>query len=195
MNARDRRPGVPDDRVAIDAIDASYTLPPVTRAIHWFTVLAIVAVFVSVLIGADLDDPDQKKLIVGFHQSLGLSVLLLNGLRLLWRWLHPLPSLIVDPVKRMLGHLSHAAVYGLLLAQPLLGWLYVSARGRVTAIWGLELPALMEKNRELADSIHEWHEWAGWALLVLIALHAVAALHHHYVLRDGVLRRMVSGRA
>lgn len=190
--AQDQGPGVLEELEATEAGDA---LHPVTRAIHWFTVLAIAAVFVSVFIGADLEDPDQKKLIVGFHQSLGLSVLLLNGLRLLWRFRHPVPSLIVDPMKRLLGHLSHAAVYGLLLAQPLLGWLYVSSRGRTASFWGIALPALMGKNRELADSLHEWHEIAGWALLVLIALHALAALHHHYVLKDGVLRRMVRGRA
>jgi len=189
---QDQSPGILAELEADEAGDA---LHPVTRAIHWFTVLAIVAVFVSVLIGADLEDPAHKKLIVGFHQSLGLSVLLLNGLRLLWRWTHPMPSLIVDPVKRLLGHLSHAVVYGLLLAQPMLGWLYVSSRGRRASVWGIELPALMDKNRELADSLHEWHEIAGWALLALIALHALAALHHHYVLKDGVLRRMVRGRA
>lgn len=178
--------------------DSPAESPPlgrVTRAIHWFTVLAILAVFVSVLIGADQEDPDVKKQIIGLHQSLGLSVLLLNGLRLAWRMTHPLPSLIVDPIKRWLGHLNHAAVYALLLAQPLLGWLYVSARGRTAALWGIPVPGLMAKNRDLADAIHAWHEWAGWALLALIALHAAAALYHHYVLRDGVLRRMVRGIA
>jgi len=183
-----------DSLTKLAAEESGDALHPVTRAIHWFTVLAIIAVFVSVLIGADLEDPEQKKLIVGFHQSLGLSVLLLNGLRLLWRWWQPMPSLITDPVKRMIGHLSHAAVYGLLMAQPLLGWLYVSARGRTANFWGLPMPALIDKNRELADSIHTWHENTGWLLLALIALHALAALHHHYVLKDGVLRRMVRGR-
>ncbi|WP_293389867.1 cytochrome b/b6 domain-containing protein [Nevskia sp.] len=183
-----------DSLTELAAEESGDALHPVTRAIHWFTVLAIIAVFVSVLIGADLEDPEQKKLIVGFHQSLGLSVLLLNGLRLLWRWWHPMPSLITDPVKRMIGHLSHATVYSLLMAQPLLGWLYVSARGRTANFWGLPMPALLDKNRELADSIHAWHENTGWLLLALIAAHALAALHHHYVLKDGVLRRMVSGR-
>ena len=183
-----------DSLTELAAEESGDALHPVTRAIHWFTVLAIIAVFVSVLIGADLEDPEQKKLIVGFHQSLGLSVLLLNGLRLLWRWRHPMPSLITDPVKRRIGHLSHAAVYSLLMAQPLLGWLYVSARGRTASFWGLPMPALLDKNRELADSIHTWHENTGWLLLALIALHALAALHHHYVLKDGVLRRMVRGR-
>lgn len=163
----------------------------VTRGIHWFTVFAVLAVFVSVVIGADLEDPDQKKLIIGLHQSLGLSVLLLNGLRLLWRWTHPFPSLVTDPLKRAVGHSAHVVVYTLLIAQPLLGWAYVSARGRLPSLWGIPLPALLEKNRELADQIHVWHEWTGWALLAVIGAHAAAALFHHFVLRDGVLRRML----
>jgi len=161
------------------------------RFIHWFTVLAVTAVFISVFVGSDLEDPAQKKLIISLHQSLGLSVLLLNGLRLLWRWTHPFPSLVNDRVKRIAGHSNHLMVYSLLIAQPLLGWAYVSARGRVPALWGIRLPALLEKNRELADQIHVWHEWAGWALLALIGLHSAAALYHHFVVRDGVLRRMV----
>lgn len=169
-------------------------LGAVTRFIHWFTVIAITAVFVSIVIGADLEDPEQKKLIVGLHQSLGLSVLLLNGLRLLWRWLRPFPSLVDDPLKRRVGHANHVLVYTLLIAQPVLGWAYVSARGRLPSLWGLPLPGLLERNRELADQIHVWHEWTGWALLGLIFLHATAALYHHFVLRDGVLRRMLGLR-
>ena len=169
-------------------------LHPLTRAIHWFTVLAIVAVFISVLIGADLEDPDRKKTLIALHQSLGLSVLLLNGLRLLWRWRTPLQSLVADPLKRRIGHANHLLVYTLLLAQPLLGWLYVSARGREVALWGMTLPALIDKNRELAERVHDWHEMAGWLLLALIGLHAAAALYHHYVIRDGVLRRMLGSR-
>ena len=175
------------------ALDSD-ALHPLTRAIHWFTMLAILAVFISVLIGADLEAPDQKKTLIAVHQSLGLSVLLLNGLRLLWRWRTSLQSLIADPLKRRIGHANHLLVYTLLLAQPLLGWLYVSARGREAALWGLPLPALIAKNRELAEQIHDWHELAGWLLLALIGLHAAAALYHHFVLRDGVLRRMLTGR-
>ena len=163
----------------------------ITRIVHWFTVLAVSAVFISVIFGSDLEDPEQKKLIISLHQSLGLSVLLLNGLRVLWRWTHPFPSLVTDPLKRAVGTSTHVAVYTLLIAQPLLGWAYVSARGRPAALWGIPLPALLEKNRELADQIHAWHEWTGWALLALIAAHAAAALFHHFVLRDGVLRRML----
>ncbi len=170
-------------------------LHPLTRAIHWFTVLAIVAIFISVLIGADLEDPAQKKPLIALHQSLGLSVLVLNGLRLLWRWRMPLQSLISDPLKRRVGHANHVLVYTMLMVQPLLGWLYVSARGRDVALWGLALPALIDKNRELAEQIHDWHEAGGWLLLALVGLHAAAALYHHFVLHDGVLRRMLTGRA
>ncbi|MCX7071269.1 MAG: cytochrome b/b6 domain-containing protein [Gammaproteobacteria bacterium] len=173
---------------------AAEPLHPLTRAIHWFTVLAIVVLFVAVLVGADLEDPAQKKPLIALHQSLGLSVLLLNGLRLLWRWRMPLRSLIADPLKRRIGHANHLLVYTLLLAQPLLGWLYVSARGREVALWGLPLPALIAKDRALAEQVHDWHALGGWLLLALVGLHAAAALYHHYVLRDGVLRRMLTGR-
>jgi cytochrome b561 len=81
-----------------------------------------------------------------------------------------------------------------MIAMPLIGWLLLSASGKPVPFFGLELPALIGKNRELASTIKEIHEFLGTAGYYLIGLHAAAALYHHYVTTDNTLTRMLPDR-
>jgi cytochrome b561 len=46
-------------------------------------------------------------------------------------------------------------------------------------------------DRALRRLIGDWHALAANAIMIVAALHAAAALFHHYVLHDRVLRRML----
>jgi cytochrome b561 len=87
----------------------------------------------------------------------------------------------------------HFALYGLLIAQVLLGLATAWVRGDHVYTFFV-LPEFDPGNKALRHDIHEVHEWVGNAILIAAALHAVAGLAHHYLLRDGVLRRMWPGR-
>ena len=78
-----------------------------------------------------------------------------------------------------------------MICMPLAGWLILSAAGKPIPFFGLQLPALISENKDLAKLIREFHETLGKVGYFLIGLHAVAALFHHYVLRDNTLRRML----
>jgi cytochrome b561 len=56
------------------------------------------------------------------------------------------------------------------------------------------LPTIIGADEDLADRLQDLHVDAAWALLALVCLHIGAALWHHFVLRDGVLRRMLPAR-
>jgi cytochrome b561 len=88
----------------------------------------------------------------------------------------------------------HITLYALMIGMPLLGWLLLSAAGKPIPFFGLELPALISKNKELADLIKEIHETIGTAGYFLVGIHAAAALFHHYVKRDDTLVRMLPHR-
>ena len=60
--------------------------------------------------------------------------------------------------------------------------------------FGLQLPALIAENKDLASQIKEIHEAVGTTGYFLIGLHAVAALYHHYIKRDNTLTRMLPER-
>ena len=96
--------------------------------------------------------------------------------------------------EQRLAKLAHLALYGLMIGLPLLGWLTLSAAGKPIPFFGLELPALLSPDKNLAGDIKEIHETVAELGYWLIGLHAAAALFHHYVRRDDVLRRMLPQR-
>jgi cytochrome b561 len=77
---------------------------------------------------------------------------------------------------------------------PLAGWLLLSAAGKPIPFFGLHLPALIGQSKDTAEFIKEIHETGGTVGYFLIGLHAVAALYHHYVVRDNTLLRMLPSR-
>jgi cytochrome b561 len=88
----------------------------------------------------------------------------------------------------------HFALYTLMFAMPIAGWMILSAEGDPIPFYGLELPPLIGQNEATAELIEEIHETAGTVGYYLIGLHAVAGLFHHYVLRDNTLKRILPGR-
>jgi len=80
-----------------------------------------------------------------------------------------------------------------MIGMPLAGWLLLSAEGKPIPFFGLELPALIEQNRDLAHLIEEIHETGGTVGYFLVGIHAAAALFHHYVLQDNTLLRILPG--
>jgi cytochrome b561 len=87
----------------------------------------------------------------------------------------------------------HLVFYGLMLAMPLTGWIMSSA-GKYPLTWfGLfDIPKLpVTRESALYDLGHEGHEILGWLFLALAVLHIAAALRHHLLLKDNVLRRMM----
>jgi cytochrome b561 len=81
-----------------------------------------------------------------------------------------------------------------MIALPLIGWIMLSADGKPIPFFGLTLPPLIGPNEGLAEQLEELHETIGTLGYWLIGLHAMAALFHHYVLRDATLSRMLPAR-
>lgn len=167
---------------------------PLTIALHWLSLFLLVAGVACVLLRELLEDREQRLLLLDLHRNAGLLVLLVTSLRLFSRWplaVHRinagLPSLL-----RLASRLGHGLLYLGLTSIPLLGWALSSARGQTVRLFGaLPLPALLGRDRDLAESLEAWHSNLAWALIALIAVHAVAALWHHYGRRDGVLDSML----
>jgi cytochrome b561 len=78
-----------------------------------------------------------------------------------------------------------------MIAMPVLGWLILSGEGKPIPFFGLTLPPLIGENKDLAHQIEGAHEFIGNALYFLIGFHALAALAHHYLMKDNTLVRML----
>jgi cytochrome b561 len=128
------------------------------------------------------------------HKSIGITILILALLRLVWRFFGAVPA---DPPRAprwqtLLAHGTHYLLYVLLFAIPFSGWLMSSARNFSVSWFGLvTLPDLIAPNKAAYSFLHEAHEFMGDVLMYVAILHAVAALKHHFIDRDNVLRRML----
>jgi len=122
-----------------------------------------------------------------------LAVLALMLPRLAWRVFASVGSLhkTMSPRTRVVAALGHYALYSTTVALPVLGWLTANAYGQTLRLFGLmPLPMLMARDRELGYGLQDWHVDAAWVLLALVLGHVAAALWHHYIRRDNVLRSM-----
>jgi cytochrome b561 len=166
------------------------------RSVHWITLSLLVSVYTlawSIDSGASRD---EAQWLVMMHRSLGLSVLLLTLFRMIWRRTTPMPSLPnnMPLLQRLAAQAVTAALYVLLVLQPLLGLVASQAHGdRITVFGIFALPSVIETNRSLAHQIFALHGTVAIVLLTLIGMHACAALYHHVMRRDQVLAGMLPG--
>ncbi|NKJ20399.1 cytochrome b561 [Dyella sp. SG609] len=159
--------------------------------LHWGTVLLLIAAAAFALIRDEVAGRVARQWLLEGHRHTGLLVLLLAVLRIGLRLRHGrLPQAVHSRVIRIAAWLTHAALYLILLALPLVGWALSNAEGKPVTLFGAALPALVADDEDLADALLVWHQDIAWALLALVLLHIGAALYHHFVRRDDVLRAM-----
>jgi len=188
MQDRDIRGG------QVSAQGATYSTA--ARRFHWwtFTLLAVqipVGLFM-VRYGAATNFAEPTGKLYDGHKLLGLTILLLVAARLVYRLTHGAPAdePTLEPWEKLVSHVTHWAIYALLLIVPLLGWLAISYYGPFEP-FGIKLPALAAQNDERATRFFFLHMVAAYALIVLLGMHVGAALFHYVIRKDGVLRRML----
>ncbi|MBR9971426.1 cytochrome b [Magnetospirillum sulfuroxidans] len=168
----------------------------VAMALHWLMALMIIGLWSLGLVLEDLPKGDFRSQMFGLHISMGTIILVLTFARLGWRLARPTPELPAAMVglERLAAGAAHIGLYALMVGLPLAGILLVETGGRPLSVFGLQvLPALMEKSEVLHDAFEGIHSAFAWILAVLVAGHALAALRHHFLLKDDVLSRMLPG--
>ncbi len=169
---------------------------PAAIGLHWLIALLIAAGFGLGTFMVDLPFSPAKLKYFSWHKWIGVTVFLLAVIRLVWRMTHRPPLSLSAPAWRLRAALlTHWALYGLILVTPISGWIYSSSTGFQTVYLGLfPLPDLIGKDPTLKGPLKLVHLSLNYAMAALVALHVLAALKHHFVDRDGVLRRMLPGR-
>jgi cytochrome b561 len=164
------------------------------RVLHWTMAAMILAMlFIGVAMVASIG---QREWLIALHRPLGIAILLLALVRLHNRRRHRPPPLPADLPRwqATAAHASHYALYGLMLAMPLIGWAMLSAGGfpvRMTASW--LLPPIAPRDAVLYAWLRSLHGWLAYALFATVLAHLSAALFHAWVRRDGVFASMARG--
>lgn len=168
--------------------------PPLSKLLHWLIALAVLVTIPVALVMVRVGEGPLQDSLYNLHKALGIVILVLMLLRLVNRLLvgAPAPEPGIARWQQALSSAVHGTLYVLLLAMAVVGYVANSAFGASVPFFGLfDIPPMMEKNEPLADTLFALHRWAGFLVALLVILHIGAALFHHVILRDGVLRRML----
>jgi cytochrome b561 len=164
------------------------------KAFHWTVVALVACQFITALLLPHIKLDTPLGTAINMHFNLGLAILVIMATRLVHRRVHPLreaPGQASD-WERTLATAMHRLFYAILLIGPFLGWAAASAHSVSVKLLGvLALPALAPRKAQWGFEAGDIHGYAMWTLLALVGLHAAAALYHHFVWHDEVLRRML----
>lgn len=164
----------------------------VIKFLHWLiALLVIVLLCVGYLLGYIQDKAVFAK-VVNVHKLVGLSVLVLMIIRLAWALINPKPELPNTPCwQRFIERVVHYSLYALLIAMPLTGWIMSVASGHTPKLfnWSLGLP--IPESKTIGKTFFNMHTLLAIVIIVLVSLHVLAALYHHFIKKDDVLKRMM----
>jgi cytochrome b561 len=176
--------------------------------LHWLIALLIL-INLALIWSVDVLPEDSIRPVIDAHKSFGITVLGLVLMRLLWRAANrppPLPS-AYPPAERAAAHAAHIALYVVMLALPLSGWMHDSAWKAAGEIpmylfgtfqwprigWIMQIePGLKERLHDVFGGIHVW---LSYALYTLVVLHIGAALKHQWWDGHPELQRMLPGES
>lgn len=165
--------------------------PPMLRVLHWLMAVLIIAMlFIGV--GMVSTVSEMRSWLIDLHKPLGLLLLCLVAVRLCVRLLSSTPPPADLPGWQRAGaQASHALLYVLMVAQPLVGWAMLSTGGYPIVLFGvIVLPPIVPIMPALFAILRELHLLLALLLFTTILAHVGAALFHAWIRRDGVFRSM-----
>jgi cytochrome b561 len=168
---------------------ARYSTPAIF--FHWAIFLLVALAYLAIEVRGPKGSA-SRVFWMNAHECAGTLVLVLSVLRVAWRALSRVPEPMPQPaLLRWLAKLTHVALYVFIVAQPLLGIMTLNLAGHPVSLdWIGWSYTLFGPDKAIARTVKDAHELLGNTFYFVIGLHALAALYHHFVKRDGVLRRM-----
>jgi cytochrome b561 len=188
--------------MAVRNTKASWGFP--ARLLHWLIATIIIGMLGLGFYTAEIvTDVYQQFGLVQIHKSWGFVVFCLVVIRVIWRLVNPSPDMPehMPAHERALAHIGHYGLYVLMIVMPLSGWLMASAselqemyniRNMVFGLFEMPDP-IVPGDKALEEFFATVHFWSAIAMLVFLVAHIGAALKHHFIDKDTILRRMVKG--
>ncbi len=165
-----------------------------SRLLHWFMAVAILFMFTVGITMINMRLSPMKLEMFIIHKSTGMLLLLLVAIRLIWRILNPAPrpSKHLSRLHKNVASIVQMLMYTLLFAIPISGWVINSASNFPLKWFGFfEIPPITNPNIMIEDYAKTAHFIFICMLGSLIVLHISAAIHHHWIKRNDVLKRML----
>jgi cytochrome b561 len=168
--------------------------PASSKWLHWAVAACVLTTIPVALTMNRISEGPLQDTLFNLHKSLGPLILLLMTLRLINRLIvgAPEPEPTIARWQKAVSSTVHGLLYVLLFAMSIVGYVANSAYGTTTPFFGLfEIPMIIEKNEALSEKLFVFHKYTGWFVGILVVVHIGAALQHHFIHGDNVLRRML----
>ena len=167
----------------------------VSIVLHWSIALLTIALFFLGLWLVELDYYDPWfQLAPWWHKGLGVLTLLLVIVRIVWKGfsIKSLLNTSIPDWQKTLATLIHGFLDMLLIVICLTGYFIVTARGDSLPVFDLfEIPAILDTVKNMEEFAGEAHYLLAYLMMVIVSVHILAALKHHFINRDNILRRML----
>ncbi len=166
----------------------------IAQLLHWSVVALIVTQFVLALEAKGATSLLQKAQLLTSHKSIGMTIFMLAVLRLGWRLINDVPAPLpqMPAWQERLANVVHWLLYALILATPFIGWAMSSAKNYAVSWFGMFVfPNLVAPDEDRFEQLKLLHKILAYSILSLALLHIAAALKHHFIDKDNVLRRML----
>lgn len=167
----------------------------ITILLHWLIAVMAFGLFALGLWMTELgyyDNWYQKA--PTLHEGIGVFFFILLLIRIVWRWINPLPQPIPTLKKweKLSSHLAHSMLNILLLVIATSGYLIITAKGESVQVFDLfSIPATLSGFSNQEDIFGEIHLLVAWTMIVLAAGHTLAAFKHHFINKDATLKRIL----
>lgn len=167
----------------------------VSKFFHWtIAVLFLVQVTIGATMG-DIANKFARSQVYTFHKSLGLTILTLMILFIAWSLTNKKPAWpgSMPSWERVSAKAVHYALYVLFILTPITGWWMSTASGHAPNVYWLftwPMPSVA-KNKSVAEFYGTWHEILAYLVTSVVIIHFLAALKHHFISKDNVLKKML----
>jgi len=167
----------------------------VAKWLHWLTALGIFLLLLGGPIFHFMPESEKVARAASGHAGLGTLVLMLMLVRLWWRSRHSVTAPVMPRWQARLALLVHRMLYACVLLQPVFGILMAMSSSYDVVAFGLfNYSGVIGPNESWHQVFHVCHRLNGAAVALLLFLHIAAVIYHQFVMRDGLLHRMLPHR-
>ena len=164
------------------------------RFLHWSIFLLFIAQFFLVYRREYFsDDMPQKLDYILRHKAIGVVILLFTITMLIARYIGTRPPFPenMPPVQKKVARVMHFCLYASMLLMPISGYLMSTFSGYGISFFGwFQLPKLVAEHKAYAQCCYQFHQMLSYVIIALVSAHVIAAIYHHFVKKDNVLKRM-----
>lgn len=170
----------------------------ISKILHW---LIAVMVICQIPIGWYTSGLDEETVLywrmLDVHIVSGLTIFTLAVVKWPWMMLSPRPAFLPDMTvrERAAARIVHGFFNIALVIIPVIGFLYVASNGEPINLYDVvEIPDVGKFTKNVRNALYDAHMILAYSCAALIVLHIAAALKHHFIDRNDMLRRMTCSR-